>query len=313
MITVGVDISKLKIDIYCEIEGKNINKTFFNNKEGFEALLKLLPQDNKVRIAMEATGNYGYDLANYMYNHKAIVHVINPAQVKYYARSLLLRSKTDKVDAKLIHKFATEREDLQIWKPLSSSYQRLRNLARCRQNFKRDITDFGNRIESEKDKQVVGLYEEVVVTLKDKLGLIEEQIRELVKGDKELSTKVELLESIPGIGEITAWLILAELPDLNQFKNAKQLAAYAGLNPAVKQSGSSVNGRGSISKIGSSNLRLCLYFPAITALKHNNKIKGFCERLKEKGKRPKVVIVAAMHKLLRIVFAILRSGEPFIK
>jgi transposase len=311
MITVGIDISKLKFDVYYEVNNKCINKSFRNNQEGFEALLKLMPQNTEITFAMEATGNYGYDLANYMYNHKAIVYVINPAQIKYYAKSLLSRTKTDKADAKLIHNFVVTQQGLHPWKPLNSNQQQLRALIRCIQNLKRDITQFSNRIESEKDTNVISIYQDIIDALKNKVKVIESRIATMLKEDDDLSSKVKLLESIPGVGEYTAWVLLAELPDLSQFRNAKQIAAYAGLNPGVKQSGSSVRSRGSISKTGAANLRVCLYFPAITALRCNANIKAFGSKLSAKGKRPKAVIVAAMHKLLRLIFAILKSGKPF--
>lgn len=314
MITFGIDISKLKFDVCYNLDSKLISKSFSNDQKGFAALQKLMPQDKKITIAMEATGNYGYDLAHYMYDQGMVVHVINPAQIKYYTKSLLSRVKTDKVDAKLIRQFiVANQKQLNPWKPLSSNYKRLRAMVRCLSNFKADITQFGNRIESEKDQRVISLYQEVIEGIEEKKQTLESEIKILLQEDKELNKMLELLESIPGIANTTAWILLAELPDLKQFKNAKQLAAYAGLNPGVRQSGSSVHGRGSISKVGSANLRKCLYFPAMTALRFNDPVKALGDKLKAKGKKPKVVIIAAMHKLLRIIFAILKTGKSFAR
>lgn len=312
MITIGTDISKLKFDVCYNSGNKLISKSFSNNQKGFEALQKLMPQDKEIIIAMEATGNYSYDLAHYMYDKGIVVYVINPAQIKYYAKSLLSRAKTDKVDAKLIRQFmVVNQEQLNPWKPLSPNHKKLRAIVRCLSNLKNDTTQFGNRIESEKDQRVISLYQEITKELKKRIKGLELEIKALLQEDKDLNTTVKLLESIPGIAETTAWTLLAELPDIKQFKNVKELAAYAGLNPAVKQSGSSVHGRGGISKVGSANLRKCLYLPAMVALRFNVSVKALGDKLEAKGKRPKVIIVAAMHKLLRIIFGILKSGTPF--
>lgn len=312
MITFGIDISKLKFDVCYNLDDKLISKSFSNEQKGFEALRKLMPQGIEIAIVMEATGNYGYDLANYIYDQGMVVHVVNPAQIKYYAKSLLSRTKTDKVDAKLIRQFAViNQEQLNPWKPLSFNHKRLKAMVRCLANFKADTTQFSNRIESEKDQRVISLYQEVIEGLEEKIRTLKSEIKTLLQEDKDLNERSELLQSVPGIASTTAWTLLAELPDIGQFKHAKQLAAYAGLNSGIKQSGSSVRGRGGISKTGSANLRKCLYFPAMTALRCNDLVKVFGDKLKAKGKRPKVIIVAAMHKLLRIIFAILKTGKPF--
>jgi len=137
------------------------------------------------------------------------------------------------------------------------------------------------------------------------------QLRLLVNNDLEVKNQYDLLISIPGIGEITAFGLIANLPDLSRFKCAKQLAAFAGLNPGVRESGSSVKGRGSISKTGSKNLRNVLFMPALVSKKCCKPMFKFAERIIEKGKKPKVAVVAVMHKMIRIVFAVLTKGQVF--
>jgi transposase len=311
MITVGVDISKLKFDIfYQDPSGKKISKVFENNSAGFEAMFKIIPNSDDIRVVMEATGNYGYDLANYSYQQKNEVYVVNPAQIKYYSQSKLRRSKTDKVDAKLICEFAIANNDLRPWQPMTLHLAEFRSLHRCLQNLKLDLVQFNNRLESERDHSVVSIYETIIKTIELQIKKMITKIRSLVKTDEKLTQDISLITTIPGVAELTAWGILSEV-DISQFKTAKQLAAYAGLNSHIRQSGSSVKGRGSISKIGSAKLRKALYFPAMVALKHNYLIKDFGDRLKAKGKSGKVIIVAAMHKLLRMIFAILKSSKPF--
>jgi transposase len=119
------------------------------------------------------------------------------------------------------------------------------------------------------------------------------------------------LESIPGIGEATAALLLAELGEISHFQNARQVAAFAGLVPRIRESGSSVRGRARLSKAGSSRLRKSLYFPAITALRFNPLIKALGLRLSAQGKPKMLIIGAAMRKLLHLAYGVLKSKMPF--
>ncbi len=121
----------------------------------------------------------------------------------------------------------------------------------------------------------------------------------------------ELLDSIPGIAATTAALLLAEVPDLKRYRNARQLAAFAGLVPRERQSGSSVRGRVRLSKIGNARLRRALYFPAITALRCSPFFQEWAEGLRQRGKSKMSVIGAVMRKLIHIAYGVLKSGRPF--
>ena len=143
----------------------------------------------------------------------------------------------------------------------------------------------------------------------EKLNLV---IRRLSHDDPVLTDMIDLLVSIPGIGETTAFQVLGELPDLSSFKCAKQLAAYAGLNPSIRTSGTSVKGKEKISKTGNKLLRKILFFPAMSVMRSSSSsIKTFIERLRQKGKKGKVIVVAVMRKLLHIVFGVLKTQTVF--
>jgi transposase len=311
-IVIGIDISKHKFDAtYRSANQKWKDKVFDNSSVGFENLLKWLSENKieKAHIVMEATGRYGEDLANFLYISGHHLSIINPAQIKNYGRSLLRRTKTDTVDSHLIAEFA-ERHDLPFWKPLSSSLQSLKDQVRCLEAFKKDATQTSNRLESAKDVVVQKM-------LKDRQDHIQQQIEDLmvkiktlVKDDPILTENVTLLKSIPGIGEISAINLLTELPDLSLFKCAKQLAAFAGLNPSIRRSGISVKGRETISKIGSKELRKIFFFPAMAVMRGSS-FKPFIERLRAKGKKGKVIVVAVMRKLLHGVFGVLKTQTVF--
>ena len=313
-IVIGVDISKKNFDVALYSPDKKwLNRVFANNQKGFEALLNWFRQKefSPDRVAMEATGRYGEELARFLYDKGYTVLVLNPAQVKYFAKSKLSRAKTDKKDARLIAEFALMHEDLRAWAPLPASQEKLRELYRCLSRLKEDRTQQLNRLESARDVDVKKIVVDQLKFLNEQIETLEEQIRHLIASDSGLKGKAELLESIPGIGEVASWGVLSETPDLRNFGSARQLAAFAGLNPSIFELGSSVRGRGNISKIGSGSLRKLLYMPGMSAMRFNPVIKAFAETLRAKGKNGKVIVVACMRKLLHIIYGVLTKQQPF--
>ncbi len=295
IIVIGIDISKKKFDVsIANLKIKKVNKAFSNDHSGFEQLKSILPEESEVIAALEATGCYGENLTRFLYNNGIKVFVLNPAQVKNYAKSRMLRTKTDKIDCEVIEDFVTlHQESLQNWTPPLASFEKLKGLYRCSEDLKGDAIRIKGRIEACNNTDDLGK-QEALITYKIQLEFIEKNILEveekmlsIIDECPQLLRKFALLNSISGIGQKTAIGILAELPEISSFSNAKQLAAYAGLNPAIRASGSSVRGRGGISHIGSANLRKLLFLPAMTALRYNPTIKGFGDRVKAKKKMAK--------------------------
>jgi transposase len=260
---------------------------------------------------MEATGQYGNDLAEYLYQQGWKVSVVNPARIKAYGNSKLRRNKTDKADAQLIAEYCL-REQPALWSPPPASFKDLQALVRRLDNLQANYYQENNRLKSGVKNQLVidGLNDHLQY-LKNQIVQIKKDIQKHIKSYPELKRRQELLISIPGIGKLTAAKILGEVRDVCEFDSSRQLAAYAGVTPRNFTSGTSVHKKSRMSKTGNSNVRKCLYMPAISAKKHNPIIKIFCERLLKSGLRPKEVIGAAMHKLLHLVYGILKSGIPF--
>jgi transposase len=140
---------------------------------------------------------------------------------------------------------------------------------------------------------------------------VQNQLRVIVKTYPDLKNSSDLLQTIPGIGETTAWVLLAEIPTIENFQDARQLSAYAGVTPRHRQSGSSVHGRSRLSKLGSSRLRKAIYFPALVAQRYNPIMSVFANRLIENGKSKMTVLGACMRKLIHIVFGVLKHQKPF--
>jgi len=312
--TLGIDIAKLKFDV-CLIttSGKLKHKVLPNTSAGFAQLSAWLTKHEVARAhaCMEATGTYGEALAMHLHAAGHRVSVINPAAVKAFAGSRLSRTKTDKVDAALIARFCLAQQPPQ-WTPPALEVRDLQALGRRLEALIEMRVAEENRLEAGSVVAVVRTsVEEHVAYLKAEIKRTEQLIGTHLKTHPGLRQQHELLESIPGIGETTAALLLAEIVDITQYRNARQVAAYAGLVPRERRSGSSVRGRTRLSKIGNARLRKALYFPAITALRCSEFFQNWAQGLRERGKCKMSVIGAAMRKLIHLAYGVLKTGKAF--
>jgi len=310
----GLDVAKLKFNAcLMRAVGKLRHKVFPNNPDGFTQLCDWLKKQGVTRVqaCLEATGTYGDSLAAYLHEQDHLVSIVNPAAIKAYAQSHLSRTKTDRVDAALIAGFCVERKP-PAWHPPAREVQELQALVRRLESLVEMRTAEENRLSSGISVGAVReSVEELIVHLSEQIKRTGALIREHIDNHPDLKRQRELLDSIPGIGETTAAALLAEVPDFSQYKSARQVAAYAGLVPRERQSGSSVRGRTRLSKIGNARLRRALYFPAITALRCSPFFQAWAEGLRQRGKCKMSVIAAAMRKLIHLAYGVLKTGKPF--
>lgn len=311
-IILGIDISKLTFDVALLNDDKVKTKKFTNTSKGFSELKQWLKNKeiDSVHACMEATGGYESKLAQYLYDNNFKVSVINPARIKGFSMSKLSRVKTDKADSELIAQFCQAMQP-DLWKPTPLNIQELQQWVRRLDSLIANKNQENNRLD--------GASEVVAINISTHIEFLDKQIQEVeelisnnIKGHQDLNDKSKLLNSIPGIGEKTIAIILAFLT-VENFDSAKQVVAFVGLNPKPKQSGSSVLGAGRISKTGDADLRKAFYMPAIVSLRFNPIIKGFAERLSSVGKAKMIVVIAAMRKLLHIIYGVLKNKTPFNK
>ena len=310
----GIDIAKLKFNV-CLIHtsGKLKHKVLPNSLIGFEQLSAWLLKQGvqRVHACLEATGTYGEALSLFLYQGGHTVSVINPAAIRAFAGSRLSRTKTDRVDAELIARFCLAQEPPQ-WTPLPAEVRELQALVRRLESLIEMRVAEDNRLSSIITVDVVRQsVEEHLTYLNEQIKRTEELIRTHIKSHPTLKRHSELLDSIPGIAETTAALLLAEMTDITQYRSARQVAAYAGLVPRERQSGSSVRGRTRLSKIGNARLRKALYFPAITAIRCSPFFQVWAEGLLQRGKSKMSVICAVMRKLVHLAYGVLKTGQPF--
>jgi transposase len=310
-IILGIDISKATFDAALLINSKIKTKKFNNTTKGFYALIEWLKAKNadNAHACMEATGFYGLKLAQYLYDNNLKVSVVNPARIKGFAQSKLCRVKTDKADSKLIANFCQVMKP-DLWHPTAFHVQELQQFI--------NRLDALISIKNQETNRLEGLSNVVAINVKSHIEFLDQQIKdieELIKNHiekhKDLSDKSTLLDSIPGIGKRTIAVVLAFLSDIENFDSVKQVVAFVGLNPKQRQSGTSVRGASRISKTGKAELRKAFFMPAIVSLKCNPIIKNFSDRLSKAGKPKMVIVIAAMRKLLHIVYGVLKTQTVF--
>lgn len=306
----GLDISKQNFDavLLQSAASKPRHKAFPNTPTGFERLQEWLG-NVQVHACLEATNTYGDALARFLHQNGYTVSVVNPAQIKAFAATQMSRTKTDKADAHLIARFCQMHQP-QAWTPPPPEASELQALVRRLESLQEMHQMENNRRETAPASVRVSI-EAVLSVLDQQITQTQQAIKDHMDQNPTLKGQRDLLVSIPGIADTTAAAILSELLDVSQFTEARQVAAFAGLVPRLHQSGSSVRGHSSLSKVGSPRLRKSLYFPAMAALRFNPAVRALGERMKASGKCKMVILGAAMRKLLCIAFGVLKSGKPF--
>lgn len=311
----GIDISKDSIDSVLRSPRGENHRVFPNNHKGFTSLVTWIHKQPEpvVHVCMEATGSYWEGLAEYLFEHGYTVSVVNPYQIKRYGDHLLNRNKTDKADASLIAEFCDkDRERLRLWKPISPEIKTLRSMERRLNELQDMKQQEQNRLQSGfSDPVVIESLQENIELLEEQIKNLKQKIKEHIDQHPELKRSQKLLISIPAIGEQTANKLIAEIGNIEDFASASQLAAYAGLAPKQFRSGSSVHKQTRISKQGRTELRRCLYMPAVVATSYDPIIIDLKKRMLDSGHAMMEIIVAAMKKLLHLVYGVLQHGKPF--
>ena len=314
---VGIDVSKDKLDA-CLLRpvGKPLWQVFKNDPNGHNKLLRWVDHNApgvKLHFCMESTGTFSQGIALFLAEAGHIVTVANPHLVRHYGFAQGIGNKTDPVDAHTIADYCRTQRPAP-WRMSSAEVRVLVALLRRCSNLQEHLHQEKNRLGES------GLVKDVQRSLKRSIRFIEtdmqqlqKQIQQHIDSNPKLKKDKELLESIPGIGDLTALWILAELPDVTQFSSADAAAAYAGVNPRVYTSGKSVRKRTRISKRGNARLRRALYMPALAAAKYNPFCRNLYERLTARGMAKKAAICAVMRKLLMIAFGVLKSQTMFIQ
>lgn len=313
----GIDVSKEKFDL-CWLRdvagGKKKTKVFKNNAAGHRQAAEWLLKNIKVSaeeivIALEPTGVYHEALLYFLHQCGFKVVLVNPGKAKKYAESVNLLHKTDKLDAMMLAHYAcTQGQQLILWQPEPPEVRELKVMIRRLDALENDLQRERNREEATRvslsSERVVQSLKAMIATLEVEIKRLQQDIDDHIDRFPELKKNRQLLESIKGIGPVMS-RELVYLFAAKMFNNARQVAAYVGLIPKLRESGK-FKGRTMLSKKGSARIRAKLYMAAVCASTHNPDIKHQKQRLLKAGKAKMQALAAAMRKLIQICFGVIK-------
>jgi len=323
----GIDVAQKEL-VVClgkMYEGQDIDlcayKTFANTAKGFLNLVawvnKLTDCSVPVRYIMEATGVYHESLAYFLDDQGSELTIVLPNKISNYAKTLDTKTVTDKTASEAIARFGLERK-LDCWKRPKKIFKTLRQLSRERGQVIDQRTMSKNQLHAEAaeaypNKSTLDRVKKLITLLNKQEKEITAEIAEVINREQKLKHSVALLKSIPGVGVLTAAVVLAETNDFELVRNKRQLTSYAGLDVKEKQSGTSVRGKAKISKKGNKYLRKALHLPALTAIRHDQRFKSVFVRLVSKHGIKMKAVVAVQRKLLEMMYTIYKSQQPYDK
>ena len=323
----GVDVAQKELvvclgrmhdDLHSELYASRV---FPNTQKGFLALYQWVSKqtgaDLAVRYVMEATGVYHESFAYFLADHGAEISIVLPNKISNYARSLTTKTVTDKTASEAIAQFGLER-NLDKWEKPLPVYKKLKQLTREREQIVAERTMVKNQLhaemaEAEPNKTSISRIKKRIELLDKQDKEVVTEFRILIKTDTQISELIILLCSLPGVGVLTAAIVLAETNGFDLIRNRRQITSYAGLDVIEKQSGTSVKGKPRISKKGNRYLRKAMHLPALTAIRHDERFKAVYVRLVSKHGIKMKAAVAVQRKLLEMMFTIFVTNKKYDK
>lgn len=314
VVTLGRMNEDLSVELYAY-------KVFKNTEQGFGSLIewadKLTKQSKEVHYVMEATGVYHQKLAYYLDDKKMKVSIVLPNKISNYFRTLEVKTVTDKTCSQVIARFGLERK-LDCWKRPKAVYKTLQQLTRERDQIVEERVMVKNQLHAESSEAEANLMtlariEERIKLLNKQEKEIKNNISEILEREPEVRKEVNRIMTIPGIGELTAVIILAETNGFELIRNKKQISSYAGLDVKEKQSGTSIKGKPRISKRGNRSLRRAMHFPAMTAVKWDENFKAIYTRIVSKHGIKMKALTAVQRKLLELTYILFKNQTEYDK
>jgi transposase len=308
----GIDMAKLTFEARLKLEHQQPTHSFPNTPHGFEQVATWLRSCGveRVHACLEATGTYGDGLALFLYEQGHKVSIVNPARVVAFRKSEGIHTKTDKQDAKVLVRYCEQKRP-PAWSPTPAEVQLLENLVLRRADLQGMRQQEVNRLENSRwDSESRQSILSHIQSLETQIKALTKRISAHIAAHASLQEQRTYLVSLPGIADVTAAWLLAEGVSATAFSTASQLVGYSGLAIKEEISGTSVRGKASIDRLGNAQLRKCLYMPALVAMRRDPDFALWVAQMRARGKPSKVIIVAVMRKLLRLIYGVLKSKQP---
>jgi len=301
---IGIDVSKLRLDVF--ILSSKKYEQFENNATGIKQLIRRVKKFSSVLVVMEATGGYERAAAQALTKSKIETAVVNPRQVRDYAKATGRLAKTDKIDAEVIALFG-QHMNPEANVNCDENQLELSSLSARRSQLVGMIVMERNRLE-QTDKHALKSIEAHIIFLEKSLEDINKLLGQIIEAVPEYQEKNKLLQSVKGIGSVVAANLIADLPELGELTD-REISALVGIAPLNKDSGK-MRGKRCIWG-GRASVRRTLYMATLVATRFNKKIKAFYTKLCVAGKLKKIALIACMHKLLIIINAMMQKKEAW--
>ncbi len=313
---VGIDVSNDTLDI-CVYNSMSKESFVINNE--VKSIRKFFKQfaGQQLVIGMENTGRYNWFLYEVLANLSHIVFVISPLHLK---KSMgLIRGKNDKIDAIRIASFVQKHQsELTRWKPTPVVIQKLKVLLTertARIKIKRQLLkqqyDYNKMKHLRLDKSLLKLNKQLILAIEKQLMKLENLITETLETDPSLNKQIALMQSIPGVGKILAWTMIAKTEGFTSIDDPRKMACFSGVVPFQYQSGTSIRGKNKLSQFADKSIKTILHLAAMSAIRLNNDLRVYYQRKVAEGKNKMSVLNAVRNKIIHRIFAVIKTETPY--
>ena len=316
-ITIGIDISSETLDICLQKEGKAEFVTIANQVKAIHGFFKKLAKEEQVIVAMENTGRYNWQLFEALPRYNFAVYVISPLHLK---KSMgLVRGKNDKIDAERICKFIQKNQDeCALWKPTPVNIQKIKVLMTERNSKVKLKRQLLGQQSDYKLMETIGLKKRLTKDNQALVELIEKQIagfeaeiEKIVQSDEIIKEQAKQIRSVPGVGNVTCWTMIAKTEGFTTITEPRKMACYCGIAPFDHQSGTSIRKQPKVSIYADKSMKSILHLAAMSAIRFDNKLRTYYLRKVAEGKNKMSVLNAVRNKIVHIIFALIKNQATY--
>jgi transposase len=315
-IIIGIDISSKTLDICLQKNGKTEFITIANELKAIHLFFKKLAKEQVV-VAMENTGRYNWQLYEALPKYNFAVYVISALHLK--KSTGLARGKNDKVDAGRICKFIQKNQDeCTLWKPTPVSIQKIKVLLTERSSLVKTKRQLLARRADYKLMDAIDLKEvltdrnqKLIDSIQEQIDQLEADIERVVQSDEEIKKQARQIQSVPGVGPITCWTMIAKTEGFTTITDPRKMACYCGIVPFDHQSGTSIKRQPRVSSYADKHMKSILHLAAMSAIRFDNKLRNYYQRKVAEGKNKMSVLNAVRNKMVHIIFALIKNQATY--